>query len=351
MKNMNTEICSKIGDYLIGCELEDEGLLHGSAGMSIFFYNLAKETSDMKYKKHADSLIDKVFGKKTQLTDFKSGLAGIGWCIEYLIQNGFCSGNADEILEDADNRIFFLLSGQNEIPFNLYDGYIGYLQFIMMRLKNEKSSKLVKMVNIEMFKYLVNTIDLISPYSILNMLKDIKFDLMSNNYVLIKSLLDAMSLNLYNDKIINMFSQWRSFLTSSIPALHFNRVYMSILLFKMNRFLHLEAIDRHIRTLLFSIEKNTLMTEIDLRELYNVRFGFLGSLLILREGIELLDSSYPNYELLLMINTEISVFCDKRLIETINGLNNNKVQKKEVTFGLAEGWAGTGMLLLKTMQI
>lgn len=35
---------------------------------------------------------------------FSDGLCGIGWGVEYLIQNAFIAGDSDEILEDLDQK-------------------------------------------------------------------------------------------------------------------------------------------------------------------------------------------------------------------------------------------------------
>lgn len=345
---MNAQISSKIGDYILREKQTEEGLMYGNAGISIFFYNLAKATSSTKYKKYADLLIDNLFRKANPLMNFRNGLAGIGWCIEYLIQHDFCSGNADIILEDIDNKVYRALNEQKDMPYSLNNGYIGYLQYIMMRLRNKKSSMAVRMINIELFKQVINKIDFLTPLHFPNLIKDIRFDLLNDNYVLIGSLNNALSLNIYNGKIINMFSQWESYLTSYMPALHFNRLYLSILLFQMNQSLHLNTIDRHIKTLLFSVEKDTLMTEIDLRKINNIRYGFLGLQLVLKEGLGVLDSTYPNYQLLSEISSAISELCDKLLIEKIEHINNVDIDNRIAHLGIAEGWSGVGLLLLKT---
>lgn len=37
--------------------------------------------------------------------DFCSGLSGVGWGVEYLIQNKFVDADSDELLEDIDAKI------------------------------------------------------------------------------------------------------------------------------------------------------------------------------------------------------------------------------------------------------
>lgn len=67
------------------------GLFHGNAGKCLFFHHaeqrvkqpLLKEKAEEAFKFTYDNL------KNIQSINFENGLAGIGWAIEYLRQNGF----------------------------------------------------------------------------------------------------------------------------------------------------------------------------------------------------------------------------------------------------------------------
>ena len=86
---------------------EDLGLLNGRMGGVIFFKHYSLVSGRMHYSDYADSLFDSICDEINERTpvDFASGLCGIGWGIEYLIQNEFWTGNTDDILEEIDNKV------------------------------------------------------------------------------------------------------------------------------------------------------------------------------------------------------------------------------------------------------
>ena len=103
---MNTEIISISKEQritnilLLNSEfIENLGLMHGKTGIALYFFELAKKAQDSTYQDFAERLVDKIYEEISISTplDFENGLAGIGWGIEYLVQNGFIEGNTDEI--------------------------------------------------------------------------------------------------------------------------------------------------------------------------------------------------------------------------------------------------------------
>ena len=68
---------------------QDIGLFHGKIGIVIFFAHYHKLTNNPVFEDAADELMDELMkGLHKELSiDFGSGLSGIGWGIEYLIQN------------------------------------------------------------------------------------------------------------------------------------------------------------------------------------------------------------------------------------------------------------------------
>ena len=342
---MCIDICTSIGDLLITEKVNDSGLINGKAGISIFFYHLAKKTSDKKYLKHADLLIDEIYKRFNLNINLKDGIAGTGWCVEYLIQNSFCKGNANEILKGIDTKIFRFLYEQNEIPLDLYFGLIGFLQYQMMRLKNKKNYKSDEaQINIELLKLIINRIDRMAPAQFSNLTKDVRFNLLEDLYILLRSLNDAFTLNVYSEKILNMFKQWETYFISYIPCLHINRLYLASVLFQTNKLLKSEKISRHIRTLLYSVDINQLESEIDIQKINNIQFGYLGFLFVLSRSIQVFDSTYTNYQQLIDFKQKITSQHNNRLIDALNETKNTG--NAYTQYGLAEGWAGVGLLLL-----
>lgn len=85
----------------------DLGLFHGKMGIVIFFAHYARWTGNALYEDFADELLAEIYEDIHTDTpiNLESGLCGIAWGIEYLVQNGFMEGDTDEILEDIDRRI------------------------------------------------------------------------------------------------------------------------------------------------------------------------------------------------------------------------------------------------------
>lgn len=100
--------------------IDNLGLLNGKLGISIYFFHLARYTNNKIFEKYAEELIDELCDEISVSTplDFTDGLAGIGWGIEYLVQNNFIDANTDEVLLDFDNVLLELAEKQDMTIFN-----------------------------------------------------------------------------------------------------------------------------------------------------------------------------------------------------------------------------------------
>ncbi|GHU64846.1 hypothetical protein FACS1894123_10190 [Bacteroidia bacterium] len=108
MKSQNEILC-RIARYLMlyGSSIGNIGLLNGKMGIALFFYLYARYTGKKMYDDFAGELIDEVY-KEIHLDtvcDFKNGLCGIAWGMEYLIRNRFVKADPDDVLEDLDRQI------------------------------------------------------------------------------------------------------------------------------------------------------------------------------------------------------------------------------------------------------
>ena len=99
-------------------------------GIVIFFYHYNRYTDNKIFEDFAGELLDEIFEEINSNTpiNFADGLTGIGWGIEYLLQNKFVNADSDEVLTEIDDTIFrnshyrpFLLdSGKDLFGYGLY---------------------------------------------------------------------------------------------------------------------------------------------------------------------------------------------------------------------------------------
>jgi hypothetical protein len=94
------------------------GLLNGKMGIAIFFYHYARYSKDEIYEIYAGNLVDDIYNEISDGTplDFYDGITGVGWGIEYLIQQGFVEADRDEVLESLDQTISTGLTKRSGLP-------------------------------------------------------------------------------------------------------------------------------------------------------------------------------------------------------------------------------------------
>lgn len=85
----------------------DLGLFHGRMGIVLFFAHYGRAIQDKRYEDFAGDLLDEIYEEihVDMPVNLENGLCGIGWGIEYLVQQGFMEGNTDEILADIDRKV------------------------------------------------------------------------------------------------------------------------------------------------------------------------------------------------------------------------------------------------------
>ncbi len=118
--------------------ITDIGLLSGQMGLVLFLFHYAKYINNKNIHELSHVFLNEIFNKIdcSISIDFHSGLCGIGWGLEYLVQSKFIEVDTDEILEDVDKKI-------NEInldrisDFNLNHGLGGIIHYIIARTQQK----------------------------------------------------------------------------------------------------------------------------------------------------------------------------------------------------------------------
>lgn len=121
--------------------MSEIGFLNGKMGVALYFYYLGRQSGNKIFADFADELIDEVTELLHANTpiDFESGVTGIGWAVEHLIQNGFVDADADDVLEEIDNRVHAtLIHGENRLETVVAIGYY-YVSRLCYRVQDDQN--------------------------------------------------------------------------------------------------------------------------------------------------------------------------------------------------------------------
>lgn len=178
------------------------GLMHGKMGLAIYFFHIGQNLNNKIYKKYAEELIDEIHQEINSgiSIDFENGLAGIGWGVEYLTQNGFIDADTDEVLEDFDNLIIKGLLQNTPSEIGLLNGLIGLGAYLIKRIQNNKVSNEEEIAKYNKKQALIFLIDELDR-GIQSIDETSVFDITWDYPMLIWFLTDLYKQKVNNDKI------------------------------------------------------------------------------------------------------------------------------------------------------
>lgn len=319
-------------------QLSKQGL-DGNLGLAIFMYEASRYLGEKKFEIIANRLIDKVFENPPLNTNFITGLAGISLGIEYLVDNRFCKGSKNVLLE-SDDLIF-----KHIIDSSIEGSFLDNVLYLVYYTKqiNKKNEKIL--LELEIIKLLINRLSTIFCNNITKIRQDFKFVLLEENYLLLNLSVFLYRNSIYRNKIYCMLNEVIEVIMTLIPNVHFNKLYLAFTLKNVNSILGNRNLDKYIKMLINSVEKERLYEELDEKEYYSIGDGLPNVVIFLyltkkNKEFDIISEETIN-EIYLYVNNSIS--------EKLNRIQS--VDDKNKPDCSLLGLAGLGLTYIKTNKI
>ena len=323
--------------------IDNLGLMHGKMGIAIYFYHLARKTQNKIYENYAGELIDEIYeGISLHTTlDFENGLAGIGWGIEYLVQNGFIQANTDEVLEDFDNKIQLTIGHFESI--GLLEGIMGLGAYYLKRLQNPTSSDNKISINKKILGQLIDELELrIEKDKGINLFNDKKgFSIIWDYPILISFLCEVKQLNIFNAKVSCLLKEVINplFKQTNLPNLQSHRLLLVLILKKYQKNLKNLVLERSTDVLyndvLSLIQPSLILSELATKSPY-MENGSRGLAWIFNELFILTSDAKFQKESIYWSDKSIEFEEAENVFDQINITN----EKRITALGLLKGLAG-----------
>ncbi len=333
--------------------IDNLGLMQGKTGIGIYFFHLARETQNQIYEDYAGELIDEIYDEITTQTscDFENGLAGIGWGIEYLVQNKFIDADTDEVLEEFDNRIIHEITHHAPDDAGILKGIGGYIVYFLIRIKNgSKRKTALTRALLKAVLLLQKNID--SSIADINLLwkEPEKFDIAWNYNSVLWVLTELYNTGLFKNETVQILKKLLSVHKdySSLPQLHSHRLLFALAIEKLKlpgtEILFDSYIEELLKKLTAEIKREKIKEEIELNSAF-IRNGSSGIFIIYRQLFLL--TRIPIYE----IESTYWKSYIKELPESDQGYAGFFMDKKneDKAFGILNGLAGIGLTEMKSV--
>ncbi len=126
---------------------------------------------------------------------YADGLCGIGVGVEYLLQEGFIEGDANEVLRHFDTLLFRIITTRPSIDTGIAQGMLGIAYYFYYRLKAQTTSEAPQVIRIK--EHLIYLIDWIAD--------DLQDSAKEKNlYECWFILILLLQLNVFNAKVLNL---------------------------------------------------------------------------------------------------------------------------------------------------
>ena len=121
------------------------GIFDGLSGLALFKFYYANMLNDDNIAEIGSELIKKCFHELNcgySYPTFCSGIAGLGWVINHLSEEGFIYSNSKDFFTEYDNYIYKnMISDLKKGDYDFLHGAIGYAFYFLYRYKSENNFK------------------------------------------------------------------------------------------------------------------------------------------------------------------------------------------------------------------
>ncbi|SHM81774.1 lanthionine synthetase LanC family protein [Mucilaginibacter sp. OK098] len=132
---LSVEIKEKLEAFELKCG-DNFSLYRGKTGLCMAYFILSAACDNPAYKTKAHELLDELSENMAdvQKLHFAAGIAGIGWAVEWLVQNKYIDANTDDILEDLDDEIYKAVVYEKSPDLSIANGTLGKAMYFYRRL-------------------------------------------------------------------------------------------------------------------------------------------------------------------------------------------------------------------------
>lgn len=347
--NQIQSIFNKINEFIKENEPveNDDGLLNGKIGLSMYFFILANTTRNKEIQTIAEDLLLEVYHSVRSFftpTNFENGLAGIAWGLCYLIKNNYVEADPDEILGEVDERIYSYWNENKEIlPIDLRQGMLGYLCYNTYRLEITKGHGESKNKNIHtrMVSEIINRIGQLVKEEKFLCSEPETFDVYWELPLLLILMSNSKQLQINPKKIDDIVDYLTPAITSLYPQLHSNRLYLLLGLESISRQIPITALQSHADLLAKDISLKRIIHEESKNLNITAQDGIAGLAFVSRKLSALIvttELQFPTKELIKWISRSI----DQNYKEYFQNVEKN--------IGLSTGLSGIGVVLLDNLM-
>ena len=274
---MNKNLLRKLKKYNWTFRKDDFGLFTGKSGCSLALYIISNKYKDDELHAIAEKLLQETLEEIPSSTDLSidKGVLGVAMVVNFLIQNGYVEGDADDVLNDIDALLYKRLKNDDyRYGLSCTSGLICFLVYLVERLGSSKSqNSLCFKINEASLRTVINKLGQNTISQFANLTKDTYTSIINDYPILFFYLGKAIKLNVYSDTICNMVNTWIMYITSYLPYYNINRLYLVNTLAFLNQSIKNDLLSKYIQVLIFSIDTDEMYKEID-RKILNINEGF-----------------------------------------------------------------------------